>query len=64
MATGDNFPDALAGSVYAAKEKAPIILTDSTLSKQAANYLQSRVPEEMTIIGKDIEQQIRQLLMQ
>lgn len=68
IATGNNFPDALAGSVYAAKYKAPIILTDSSLSAQTADYAGSRKPSEATIfggaavVGKDIEQQLRQLL--
>ncbi|HWR40832.1 MAG TPA: cell wall-binding repeat-containing protein [Patescibacteria group bacterium] len=70
IATGNKFPDALAGSVYAAKTKAPIILTDSSLSEQTMDYVESRKPAETTIfggeavVGKDIEQQIKQLLKQ
>ena len=70
VATGNNFPDALAGSVYAAKQKAPIILTDSTLSVQTLSYLESGKPSGMAIfggeaaVGKDIEQQLNQLLNQ
>jgi putative cell wall-binding protein len=61
IATGNNFPDALAGSVYAAKTKAPIILTDSRLPEQTADYVESRKPAETVIFGgeavvsKDIE---------
>lgn len=68
IATGNNFPDALAGSVYAAKQKAPIILTDSNLPVQTVNYLESGKPSGMAIfggeaaVGKDIEQQLNQLL--
>jgi len=67
VATGNNFPDALAGSVYAAKQKAPIILTGSTLPSQTADYVVSRKPAEMTIlggkavVGKDIEQLLKEL---
>lgn len=70
LATGNNFPDALAGSVYAAGSKAPIILTDSSLSAQTADYVESRKPSETTIfggaavVGKDIEQQLKKLLKQ
>ncbi|MDD4401916.1 MAG: cell wall-binding repeat-containing protein [Desulfitobacteriaceae bacterium] len=68
IATGNNYPDALAGSVYAAKYQAPIILTDSTLSAQIADYVKSGKPTEVVIFGgeavvsKTIEQQIKQLL--
>ena len=44
IATGNNFPDALTGSVYAAKYRAPIILTDRTLPEQTVGYLESRKP--------------------
>ncbi len=68
VATGNYFPDALAGSVYAAKYKAPIILTDSTLPSQTADYVVSRKPSGIIIfggeaaVGSGIEQQIQQLL--
>ncbi|GAB6173359.1 hypothetical protein JCM15765_28370 [Paradesulfitobacterium aromaticivorans] len=70
IATGENYPDALAGSVYAAKRKAPIILTDSNLTVQTVSYLESGKPAGMVIFGgeaavsKDIEQQLKQLLNQ
>lgn len=51
VATGKDFPDALAGSVYVAKTKAPIILTDSRLPEQTADYIESRKPAETVIFG-------------
>lgn len=68
LATGNNFPDALAGSVYAAKYKAPIILIDNTLPVQTADYIKSIKPLETVIFGGEavigitIEEQIKQLL--
>ncbi|WP_396391581.1 cell wall-binding repeat-containing protein [Desulfosporosinus shakirovi] len=41
MATGNNYPEALAGSVYVAKHKAPIILEDDSLSEQVIHYLEA-----------------------
>jgi putative cell wall-binding protein len=67
IATGNNFPDALAGSVYAAKTMAPIILTDSILPMHTADYVESRKPAELAIfggeavVGRDIEQKIKEL---
>jgi len=67
IATGNNFSDALAGSVYAAKYKAPIILTDKNLPEEIMEYLESRKPAEMVIfggeavVGKEIEQMLREL---
>jgi len=68
IATGNNFPDALAGSVYAANANAPIILTDLTLSDDAIAYLKTRKMTGVTIFGgqsvvsKDIEQELSQIL--
>ena len=68
IATGNYFPDALAGSIYAAKQKAPIILTASNLPSQTVYYIKDRKPDELTIlggeavVGSDIEGQIRQLM--
>ena len=67
IATGNNFPDALAGSAYAAKANAPIVLTDSTLSDDEIAYLKTRKITGVTIFGgegvvsKDIEQQLSQI---
>ena len=68
IATGNNFPDALAGSAYAANANAPIILTDSTLSDDAIAYLKTRKMTGVTIFGgagvvsKDIERELSQIL--
>lgn len=68
VATGDNFPDALAGSVYAANHNAPIILADGSLSDQVMNYLQTKKLTGAAlfggevVVGKDIEQQLGQLM--
>ncbi len=68
VATGNNFPDAMAGSVYAANFNAPIILADGSLSDKAMNYLQTRKMTGATIFGgeavvsKDIEQKLLQLI--
>jgi len=68
IATGNNFPDALAGSVYAANHNAPIILADGSLSDQVMNYLNAKKLTGATIFGgeavvsKDIEQQLGQLI--
>lgn len=68
IATGNNFPDALAGSVYAANRNAPIILADGNLSDQVINYLKSKILIGATLFGgeaavsKNIEQQLGQLI--
>ncbi|CEJ07855.1 Cell wall-binding protein, partial [Acididesulfobacillus acetoxydans] len=68
IATGGNFPDALAGSVYAANHNAPIILVGSSLTDQAITYLKTRKLTGAAIFGgeavvsKDIEQQLQQLI--
>ncbi len=67
IATGRNFPDALAGSIYAAKRGAPIILADGSLSEEAVNYLESLKVHEAAIFGgtgvvsQSIEQKLREL---
>ncbi|HZK85638.1 MAG TPA: cell wall-binding repeat-containing protein, partial [Desulfosporosinus sp.] len=68
IATGNNFPDALAGSVYAANFKAPIILVNGSLSEMQINYLKTRKITGATIFGgaavisNDLEQQLGQLI--
>lgn len=68
IATGNNFPDALAGSVYAANHNAQIILADGNLSDQVMNYLKGKKLNGATLFGgeavvsKDIEQQLSQLI--
>ena len=53
LATGNNFPDALAGSVLAAQTNSPIVMVDSTLGGDAATYLNSNshVVKEVYVLG-------------
>lgn len=68
VATGKGFADALAGSIYAAKNNAPIILVDSALSDDEIMYLKSKKISGITIFGgegavcRDIEEQLLKLL--
>ena len=68
VATGNNFPDALTGSVYAANSNAPIILADVNLSDNIMDYLKTRKSTGVTIFGgeavisKSIEQELSQML--
>jgi len=68
VATGKNFPDALAGSAYAANFNAPIILVDDKLSETILKYLKTKEMTGATIFGgefvisKAVEQQLGQLL--
>jgi len=70
VATGNNFPDAIAGSIFAAKAKAPIILVDKTLSDSAVTYLRNNGMIGATIFGgeavvsKEVQQQLAQLVSQ
>lgn len=67
IATGNNFPDALAGSVYAAQHQAPIILVDANLPEQVIHYLEVGELSKAAIfggeyvVGKGIEDQLRKL---
>lgn len=67
ITTGNNFPDALAGSIYAANYNAPIILTDVKLSDSAKEYLRSKKLTDVTIFGgegavsKEVEQDLLQI---
>lgn len=68
LATGRNFPDALAGGVFAANYNASILLVDDTLSPDALSYLESRNLVAGVLLGgegvlsKKIEQELAQLL--
>lgn len=68
VATGRNFPDALAGSVYAANVNAPIILVDGSFSEEQINYLKTLKMTGATLFGgeavitRDIEEQLGQLI--
>lgn len=67
-ATGNDFPDALAGSIYAAKNNAPIILVDKMLSDNQMTYLKNMKLSKAAIFGgegavsEDIMEQLSQLL--
>ncbi|MFA6808733.1 MAG: cell wall-binding repeat-containing protein, partial [Eubacteriales bacterium] len=69
VATGNNFPDALAGSVYAANNNSPIILVDETISEETKEYLKTRKMTGGTIFGgegvveKSLEQEFLELLV-
>ncbi len=68
LATGDKFPDALAGTVYAAKNKAVLILTGGSLPAGTADYIKGRKPAAAAVfggeaaVGKDVEELLRQSL--
>ena len=56
IAKGYNFPDALAGGVFAAKNKAPLFLADviggkTELSKTQSGFLKSKNPNKLYIFG-------------
>jgi alpha-tubulin suppressor-like RCC1 family protein/putative cell wall-binding protein len=53
LATANDFPDALAGSVLAARTNSPIILVDSSLSVDAGRWLwdHSRDVKEFYVLG-------------
>lgn len=53
MATGNNFPDALAGSVLAARTNSPIILVGSSLSIDAGSWFwdHSRDVKQFYVLG-------------
>lgn len=51
IATGASFPDALAGSVYAARYNAPLILVNNNLSTDIREYLINRKVTRATIFG-------------
>ena len=51
VATGENFPDALAGGVFAAINKAPLFLAHGSLSSEQKSYLKSKAPDTIYIFG-------------
>ena len=56
IAKGYNFPDALAGGVFAAQQKAPLFLADmsgknATLSKTQSSYLKTKNANKLYIFG-------------
>ncbi|MEA5024114.1 hypothetical protein SDC9_09219 [bioreactor metagenome] len=68
IATGNNFPDALAGSVYAANHNAPMLLLNDTVPGEVMDYLKSRELTGVTLFGgeavlnAEIEQRLRELI--
>ena len=53
VTTGRNFPDALAGSIYAANFNAPVILVDSSLNDDTVNYIKDKKLTGVTVFGGD-----------
>ncbi|MFL0247581.1 cell wall-binding repeat-containing protein [Candidatus Clostridium stratigraminis] len=52
LVTGNNFPDALSGSALAAKNNAPIFLTDkNSISSNAINQLKDKGVKKVIILG-------------
>ena len=51
VATGADFPDALAGGVYAALYYSPMMLAAGSLSKQQTDYLKSREDQQIVVFG-------------
>ena len=51
VATGTNFPDALAGGVLAAKKSSPLLLANSSLSAEQTSYLKSKKPSQIIAFG-------------
>ena len=51
IASGDNFPDALSGSVLAANSNAPIALVGTILSTDTVDYLKAQNIKNINVIG-------------
>lgn len=52
FATGKNYPDALAGGVFAAKKKAPVVLVEQSANTSAIrSYVETLDPETAYIFG-------------
>ncbi|TWH58520.1 putative repeat protein (TIGR02543 family) [Desulfitobacterium sp. LBE] len=68
IATGRNFPDALAGSIYAANHNSPLLLCDEELSEEAAAYLRTRAITGGTLFGgegavsKAVEEMLKEII--
>ncbi|NMA69713.1 MAG: hypothetical protein GX958_09870, partial [Desulfitobacterium sp.] len=68
FATGNNFPDALAGSMFAAKNNGSIILVNKTLSQDAAAFITQKGFTGAAIFGgenavsKEIAERITQII--
>ncbi|WML36689.1 cell wall-binding repeat-containing protein [Clostridium sp. OS1-26] len=68
IATGNSFPDAVAGSIYAAKHNSPVILVDRALTEAQKQYIIDRKTTGIAIFGgegvvnKNIESQLSQII--
>ena len=51
VATGTNFPDALAGGVFAAKTKSPLVLVGTSLANEHKSYLGSKNANKIYVFG-------------
>ena len=51
MATGNDFPDALAGGVFAASKKAPMLLVAGSLTSSQSTYLTSKGADTVYVFG-------------
>jgi len=51
IATGANFPDALAGGVFAAQKKAPLFLASGKLSDVQKAYIKAKAPKNLYVFG-------------
>lgn len=51
VATGLNFPDALAGGVFAAKNSSPLFLAAGSLSAEQTDYLKAKAAEKIYVFG-------------
>jgi len=67
VATGENFPDALAGGVFAADQMAPIVLVGKKLTEAQTKYLSDRETAVTYIFGgqaavsAEVEKQLNEL---
>jgi uncharacterized repeat protein (TIGR02543 family) len=66
VATGNNFPDALSGSVYAARHQAPILLTNASLLPNEQTWLETKKPAAITVFGGEgaVSQAVQEQLSQ
>jgi len=51
VATGTNYPDALAGGVFAAINKAPLMLVDKSLTDSQKQYIKSKNADDIYAFG-------------
>ena len=54
VATGGNYPDALAGSVFAANNQAPILLVGDSLNADQISFINGRVIETIYVFGGEL----------